>query len=433
MMNIIEIKNKLLNSKFFKDSFWAVFGNGIGNALMLFAGILIARFLGKDLYGEYGVVKTTMFYIASFATLGLGFTSTKYIANAIQERPSHIKSIVRCSMSITLAFSGLIAFLLLCFAHTLANYLGEESLTLALRALAVVILFKAITTTQIGLLSGFKDFKHIAYNSLYSGLFMLILCIPLTYFFSLQGALISLLFSQMFNCLINYFSVRKYTQKLVGQEMLSYSREMIKFSFPVALQESSYTICNWAAIMFLTKYASMGDVGVYSACAQWNSIILMIPSLLSNVVLSYLSGVSKNSNNHIMMLKKMILINLLCTIVPFLIVYFAADFISSFYGASFMIEMPVVLRILTFTTILEACASVLKSEYIAQGRTWLIFILRAIRDICLVTTVYILLSNSNGENGAVMYSWAFVGVSVAFFLLLVFVYRLYLVPQMKKE
>ena len=65
---------------FFKDSFWAVVGNGSGYGLLLLAGIIIARLLGKDLYGEYGFIKTTMFQFAAFATLGLGYTATKFIA-----------------------------------------------------------------------------------------------------------------------------------------------------------------------------------------------------------------------------------------------------------------------------------------------------------------------------------------------------------------
>lgn len=113
MKSINKIRVTLLNSKLFRDSFWAVFGNGIGNALMLFSGIIIARLLGKELYGEYGIVKTTMFYIASFATLGLGVTSTKYIASLISEKSIHVGNIIRDSISITLIFSGLIAFILL--------------------------------------------------------------------------------------------------------------------------------------------------------------------------------------------------------------------------------------------------------------------------------------------------------------------------------
>ena len=105
-MDITLIKHRLLQSKLFKDSFWAVFGNGLGNALLLLAGILIARFLGKDLYGEYGVVKTTMFYIATFATFGLGYTSTKYIAQYKEIDTSRIHKLVKDSLYITLYFGA---------------------------------------------------------------------------------------------------------------------------------------------------------------------------------------------------------------------------------------------------------------------------------------------------------------------------------------
>ena len=69
-------------SKLAGDSFWALFGNGLGNLLIMVSGILIARLLGKDLYGQYGVVKSTMFYIASFSCFGMGVTSTKYVSQA---------------------------------------------------------------------------------------------------------------------------------------------------------------------------------------------------------------------------------------------------------------------------------------------------------------------------------------------------------------
>lgn len=47
---------------------------------------MIARFLGKELYGEYGTIKTTLTYIAIVSTFGFGYTATKYIAEYIQER-----------------------------------------------------------------------------------------------------------------------------------------------------------------------------------------------------------------------------------------------------------------------------------------------------------------------------------------------------------
>lgn len=411
------------NNKFFKDSFWAVFGNGLGNGFLLLAGILIARFLGKELYGEYGVVKTTMFYIASFATLGLGVTSTKYIATLLNSKPIHVKNVIHDAMTITVIFSSIIAIVIFIIAPFLANLLNEEQLVLALRALSVVIIFKAITTTQIGVLAGFKEFKTIAINSLSSGLLMLVICVPLTYFWGLKGALLSLLFSQIFNSIVNYMGIKRKSRSFSYVEKVSYKKELAYFSFPVALQESSFAICNWAAIMLLTKLSSMGEVGLYTASAQWNSIITMIPGLLINVILSYLSSSINNSIKHKKTLKLMLRINFFTTIIPFIIVYFLADFIASFYGKSFE-GMPSVLRILTFSTILEACASVYKSELLALGKTWLLFSVRLFRDMILVIGVYILLTFSNGVDGAIMYSWAVVVMSALFFLVLLVSYNI---------
>lgn len=411
------------NNKFFKDSFWAVFGNGLGNGFLLFAGILIARFLGKELYGEYGVVKTTMFYIASFATLGLGVTSTKYIATLLNSKPIHVKNVIHDAMTITVIFSSIIAIIIFIIAPFIANLLNEEQLVLALRALSVVIIFKAITTTQIGVLAGFKEFKTIALNSLSSGLLMLVICVPLTYFWGLKGALLSLLFSQIFNSFVNYIGIKRKSRSFSYVEKVSYKKELAYFSFPVALQESSFAICNWAAIMLLTKLSSMGEVGLYTASAQWNSIITMIPGLLINVILSYLSSSINNRMKHKKTLKLMLRINFFTTIIPFVIVYFLADFIASFYGKSFE-GMPSVLRILTFSTILEACASVYKSELLALGKTWLLFSVRLFRDMILVIGVYILLTFSNGVDGAIMYSWAVVVMSALFFLVLLVSYNI---------
>lgn len=421
-MEISEFKDRLLNSKLFKDSFWAVFGNGIGNALLLLSGILIARFLGKDLYGEYGVVKTTMFYVASFATFGLGFTSTKYIAQYVNERVEYVKCIVRDSLVITLLFSGFIAFILMACAVPLAHFVNAPELKLAFQALAVVVVFKAITTTQIGILAGFKDFKVSARNSFLSGVFMLVLCVPLTYFMGLKGALLALLSSQAFNALLNYITIRKLLKGLTGQKNKGFKKNLFLFSFPVALQESSFTVCHWTAVMLLTKYASVGELGLYSAGAQWNSIVLMIPSLLGNVVLSYLSGSVNDKEQHDKTVNRMLLINLGTTLIPFVGVYVFADFIASFYGSSF-VGLPELIRVMVFTTILESCTSVFKSELMAQGKAWLLFILRFVRDLVFVSMVYYILVIYASQNGAISYAWCSIAVSSLFFLTMWVIYK----------
>lgn len=413
------IFNRLKNSSLFKDSFWAVCGNGIGNGLLLIAGIVIARLLGKDVYGEYGVVKTTMLYISVFATLGIGFTSTKYIAQYVGNKKQHIKSIINDAMTISFCFSSLIALILVVFAKELALYLEEPELKVSFQALAAIIIFKALTTTQIGILAGFKDFSTIAKNSMMSGLFMFCICIPLTFYLGLIGSLISLFSSQSFNAIINYISIRKWSKTLIKQEQKSFKLELIKFSLPIALQESSYSLCHWVAIMFLTKLSSAGELGLYTAAAQWNSIILMVPSLLNNVVLSYLSSSTNNTKEHNKTKKRMLQVNAICTTLPFAFVFVFAEYISSFYGDTFG-ELSEVLRILTLLTIFESMGSVYRAEFMSRGMVWTMFTIRFIRDIILIFSVYILLSMFNGEHGAQIYSC--ISVCLTFICLITYIF-----------
>ena len=267
------MSSRLKQSALFHDSFWAVFGNGLGYAMLLLAGVLIARLLGRDLYGEYGVAKTNMLYIAGFATFGMGFTSTKFIAQSQEQDRAHLSSLIRDAQLISFLFSLCVALLVAVFARLLATYLEEPGLTLCFRMLSLIIVAKSFCTTQTGILSGLKRFQDIAVNSMISGGAMLLLCVVLTYWFGLAGALTSLLLSQVVNVLANAVSIRRVERTFGPQSAVNRRLELVRFSFPIALQESSFSLCNWLAILLLTKYSSVGEVGLYTASAQWNAII----------------------------------------------------------------------------------------------------------------------------------------------------------------
>lgn len=414
---------RMRHSSLFRDSFWAVFGNGFGYGLLLIAGIIIARFLGKDLYGEYGLVKTTMFYIASFATFGLGFTSTKFVAEFVHKEKSHIRSISNDALLLTFLNSFVMSLLLQIFAEPLANFLDEPGLDVAFRLLGWIVVVRAIVTTQSGILAGMSAFRQIAQNSVYSGLFMLVVCVPLTYFWGLKGALASLLVSQMFNAGINYMALRRMYGILPPQTKISYKKKLLLFSFPIALQESSYTICNWGGILLLTKLSSLGELGLYSAAAQWNAIIMFIPGLLYNVVLSHFSRSVSNPENHKKTFSLMFVIYLTCTLIPFTVVYFLADYIVSFYGDSF-VGLASVMRILVFSTIFTCCSDLFRAEYTSKGKNWLLFIARFLKDVLLLGMAYYFITLYNGESGAKYFAEASVISAILYFVTLLALHTL---------
>lgn len=413
---------KIRTNRLFKDSFWAVFGNGLGYALLLFSGIMIARFLGRDVYGEYGVVKTTLLYMASFSAMGLGFSSTKYIAQFLQEDKSIICSIITAANKITLISSCVIAIGLNLFAEKLAVFLEEPSLAHLFRILSVIVICKAFSTTGIGILAGWGAFKKISSCNIKCGILMFILCIPLTYYCGINGALISLFVSQLSLALLVYFQINKFKQKLPCQNKKNMVKELFSFSLPIALQESSYSICNWGAIAIFTKLSSLGEVGLYSATTQWNAIIMFIPGFLSNVLLSHLSSFGHNKDKHIHTIIIMLIANLICTFIPFIIIFFCSSYISSFYGDTFC-EMKNILRITMIAPIFSCCSTVFNSELLAIGKNWLLFFIRLIRDLMVLLSTYILLSYNGGDNGATIYaSISAISAACYFFVLLFWTY-----------
>lgn len=405
---------KFKGNSFVKDSFWAVFGNGIGNFLLLMAGIFIARFLGKDIYGEYGMVKTTMFHIAAFSSFGLSYTSTKIIAEYKNKDSSYLRSIVVTAINITFVFSLMLSILMFFCANVLADIVHAPQLKLAFRFLSIIIVFRALSSVCAGLLAGFKYFKDLGINNVISGMVMFFFTIPFTYLYGLYGSLLSLCISQVLLVILNIYKVYKIVICLKNQNNTNIYKKMFVFSIPIELQELSYIVSTWGASLLITRYASLGDLGIYTACAQWYAIVIFLPGLLQNVVLSYLSEYVENKIIHLNMLRQMLQVNFICAIVPLGIVLLASPLITSFYGETFD-GMHSVLIILLLATIPVVLSNVYVANLLANSRIWILSFLRVSRDILSIVSLYLILIYTKGENAA--YNYAVLSVVVAILFL----------------
>ena len=417
------MKRAIKENAFFKDSFWAVLGNGGGYGLLLLAGIIIARLLGKDLYGEYGFIKTTMFQFAAFSTLGLGYTSTKFIAQYKTDHPKYLGSIVKASISITTTISVAIAVALFSLAQPLSMYLNEPTLASAFRWLSAIIVFRAISTTQFGIISGFGSFKSIAVINILVGVFLLFSSAILTYFFGLKGSLIALSASQILCVGLCFIAIRNVRNDFPPQEIRPFTWEITRFSIPVALQELTFALGRWLGFLIITKLSSLGEVGLFTAAELWYSVALMIPAMLYNVMLSHLSASVNDPKKQGQEINMMLAINLVCTLIPFLSVYLLSSWITSFYGPTFH-QLGPVIRIFVFASIFTCCSNVLTSELIAQGRTWPLFTIRCMRDVLTVALGYYLIHQHNGIDAAKDYATSTLICAVIFFLLLYGFYKI---------
>lgn len=388
-----KIISKLSKSSLFRDSFWSLLGNAIGKGLALLSGIAVARFLGSNEYGTYGLIKSTLLSIAIFSSFGLGYTATKFIAENISSNTTIIRKLHNYCTVITISFSAIVSFFVFIFSNQLAIWLRDGELGFIFKWSAIGIVLNALITTQIGELAGFNAYKTIARNNIFSGIITFLCVVPCAYFGGVKFAIIGLIMTLFFNCIINWISIRQLIRKY-HTEIRSKDRDLIKgmitFSLPIALQESLYSITSWLGMAMLIKLANFSELGVYSAAQQWMSVMLFIPGALRNVALSHLSRNSTDLYKSNKTTKQLLLINFLSTFIPFICIFLAGSWIANFYGPSYS-QLPSVLNICIFTAVVTSLSNILTQELIANNQNWFLFWSRFLRDSLTLVIAFILI------------------------------------------
>lgn len=420
MGKVATLIDRLKESPLFKDSFWALVGSTIGKGLSLIAGIAVARFLGSEIYGEYGVIRNTLTYIAIVSTFGFGYSATKFIAEHLKNDKVKIKALKKKIENFTFLFSGILATILCIFADKIAIFINAPHLADTLRTTSILVVFNAIITTQTSILSGFKAFKEIARINTITGVVTFIFSVIFTKLFKLNGALGALLLSYIVQYVISEIAIFHEIKSINDGAQIS-NRDffkMLKFSLPIALQESLYTIVHWIQMYLMIKYANYIEIGLSSAAILWQSVVIFIPAMLKNVMFSYLS--SNHSHN---LVNKLLLINIISSIVPISVVIILSSFISNVYGDSFN-NLPPVLIVCVTSAFFICISEVYCYELIAKNKQWLVFSARFIRDVITLIATAIVLPLINTKQALYM---AILGLIMhVFFLVYTYICHIHL-------
>ena len=418
--------NKIKNSKIFQDSSWAVIGSAVSKAAAMVVGFIIARLLGVEAFGEYGMVKSTLFYIAVFSTFGLGSTSTRYMALCPQDDYLSVIKIIRNSITITLITSSIMAVLLFVFAGYITS---EPHLIEILKYTALIVIFNAINTTQIGLLSGLKLFKAIAINNALSGVATFILGPLLTFTMGLAGAVLSLFTATLLQCILNHIAIRKYLKSISSKatEQSSISEDItigsiFRFSLPIALQECVYASASWIRVMMVTSLAGYSQLGLYTATNQCHLIIICIPGVLRSVILSHLSSSLGDKQHHNQTLTTMLKTNLICTLLPAVGIAILSPVMESIYGESFIGLAPVIV-LNSIVSIFESISDTYVQEFITHGKNWIVLCGYVIRNYGSLLIALPLLLKYGAEHGAFMAYSAILVTQIIYCLMLHLIYK----------
>jgi O-antigen/teichoic acid export membrane protein len=398
----------LLKERFVNALIFNLIGTVFSQGGAFLTVVLLARVLGKEVFGEFGMIQSTMLTMTSIAQISTGLMATKYVAEFKESDKARAGRILRLCSIMTIA-TGLFAFASMLFAAPFVSdrLLNAPHLTLELKLASVFVLFAVINGYQIGALTGLEAFRPIALTSFFLSLVHLGVCFLGVYTWGLNGAVGGMSLSAFMRWVV-YGILLRHRAKLHGI-VLSNSLGQIdwslmrRFAIPAALGGITTMPSIWFANSFLVNQANgYAEMGTYSAALNLRTIVLFIPALINGVAISIINshrGV-KNIQSYQNMFILNICISMFAALSVALVLWLFGPKAMKVFGADFTSEnTTIMISFMSLSVLIEALGIGVNQLIQCHEKMWFSFYLIALpRDIILALSAFFL-THSYGATG----------------------------------
>lgn len=358
-----------------RGMFWTFTGSVTAKLMVLVGGILCAHVLGKNAYGEFGVIKSTISTFVAIGSSGLGLTATKYIAEYRKNHPERVNDVYQLTTAFSLCVALLLAALVFWGSGFLATTVfGKPDLIGPVRVSAVILIFTIFNIPQDASLVGFEDFRSVAINTFIGSFIETAGMLVGGYFAGVTGAVAGYGFGFLIQALCNWLSLRrnfsKHSVKVVHKRFSRADFKLLThYTFPAMLATIITVPVFWLVRILITRACGFGEVAIYEAADQWRLVIVFIPGTISRIVLPILSSIGQGDSKKFMRVMNVnILLNASIATVFFLLVLAFSDVIMNMYGKGFDNSLPLI--ILAASAIFHSIVNVLGNTISSLARMW---------------------------------------------------------------
>lgn len=276
-------------------AFWSFAGTLVSRVLTLLSSIVVARMLGKDAFGELGIVQSTIAMFQAFAGFGLGLTATKHVAEFKIADPERAGRVLALSSAVAIVTGITATLCMYIFSPWLATKtLASPGLANLLRLSSTMLFLGALNGAQTGALAGFEAFKHMSKVNLLSGIATFLFMVVGVVVWGLTGTVCGLILSMVANCLLNYRALiheaKKFGVPMHYSGCLCEWRGLWKFSLLATMSGLVVTPITWASnAIVVNQPGGYGELGVYNAVLKLKQVPETLLATVMNPILPMLS------------------------------------------------------------------------------------------------------------------------------------------------
>lgn len=267
------------------------------NVLKFIIGVvrskLIAVFLGVTGAGIINQLQSTIQQIATFTLSSLPEGMVKLIAqeNGIEFNISKISSIIKTYILIIIPVTSTVTILGYVYSNEITLYIfGDLKYKLYFLIGFVALPVSILSTSNVSLLTAFKEIKSIALSNVLVLIINFILFIPLIYFFEILGAVIYVTISFFVSLFIfSFYSYKNVLKKnniklgdiFHGIFSKFYFKELISFMSFGLVAGTYYIFTEITTRAIVVQELGITKLGIYAPITAWAGLFVgfILPSL----------------------------------------------------------------------------------------------------------------------------------------------------------
>jgi O-antigen/teichoic acid export membrane protein len=269
--------------------FWTVAGTFASRGGAFLVSFVLARTLGRELFGELGVIESSIAMFVALGGFGLPLTATKFVSKYREQDPDRAGRILSLCLTGAAGAGLVIAAAVAMLAPWLAEArLAAPHLAGYLTLAAGVVLFTVLNATVSGALGGFQAFRSIALVSASVSLVSIPVVVTAGLRRGLWGVVGGYLVTQLLLLVLNGASLFRHCRAdgvpLQTRSCWKEWRVLWEVSLPALLNAALFSPVNWLCVTLLVNttggYAEMGTLNVVNV---WFLLLMFLPGQLAQV------------------------------------------------------------------------------------------------------------------------------------------------------
>jgi len=362
-----------------KGSLLTFIGTGASAVLLFITNSLLARGLGREMYGQYSLVLATIEIAVLISALGLGTGVARYIPFLREHgKTADLRRVIRAALFGTLVAGCLVAIGVIILAPWLADsFFHDPELRLALTVTAIGIPLFALLELLASILRGFGDVRARVYfqDFLFHGLVGVSVVAVLVF----QLQLAETLLSRVVAALISVGALAVYVRQklpallpdsLVPPTSASIFRALIFFSIPLLGTSLLSVLLVRSDTILLGYFLDASDVGLYNGAAPIARILQFIQSSIGYIFLPVITGLYARRQTEELRRSFIVITKwtFFVTFPIFLTIFlFPAQTLTLFFGDEFLAGASV-LRVLLLGTLFDVTVGLNSILLISLGK-----------------------------------------------------------------